>query len=540
MKKYLQFLMFSGIVAVFMLIPNKANCLYGSYYVKATATGTGDGSSWTNAFTDLQHAIDVAQPGDIICVAAGTYLPTFRHDGDSLRHSTFYIDSDITLLGGFSGEPGTEGSMEGRDPVVHATILSGDLGLSGDTSDNAFHVVFIDHVSDTMHLDGFIITDGNNFGAEGFGTYGAGIFLDAEAGRCSPVIANCVIRDNHADQGGAGIMIYAGSTGVSFATFSNCKILRNVAGGGGGIQGLVDGEGILNPAIVNCYLQGNVARTAQGSAISLIVHSATSVVQMINTVVTGNHATTSSAFDIFLTGTGLAQPNIINSVFAGNNNGSLRVSSIGTVNSLITVRNSIFWGNGFGHGLTTNNATADVSYSIFQFGIDGTNNLSADPLFVHQPSATSTPHTDGDVHLQPGSPAIEAGDNGAVPALINIDADGLPRFIDSNTGLAGGIVDIGAFEYQQAITSITPIFKTMDWNVFPNPSISNISITMPRNDSNTHLSIWNTNGESVYSEDSDAGMNTQHVNVSGLAPGMYVVTVTAGGYTDYRKIVVEN
>src|SRR5574338_59066 len=99
MKKYLQFLMFSGIVAVFMLIPNRANCLYGSYYVKATATGTGDGSSWTNAFTDLQHAIDVAQPGDIICVAAGTYLPTFRHDGDSLRHSTFYIDSDITLLG---------------------------------------------------------------------------------------------------------------------------------------------------------------------------------------------------------------------------------------------------------------------------------------------------------------------------------------------------------------------------------------------------------------------------------------------------------
>src|SRR5690349_17402628 len=184
MKKYLQLLVFPGILAAFILLPTRANCLYGNYYVKATATGTGDGTSWTNAFTDLQHAIDIAQAGDVICVAAGTYLPTHRHDGDSLRHSTFYISSDITLLGGFSGEPGTEGTLVGRDPVAHATILSGDLGLPGDTSDNAFHVVFIDHVSDTMHLDGFIIADGNNFGGAGYETYGAGIFIDSEAGRC--------------------------------------------------------------------------------------------------------------------------------------------------------------------------------------------------------------------------------------------------------------------------------------------------------------------------------------------------------------------
>jgi hypothetical protein len=508
--------------------------------VKATAAGTGDGSSWTNAFTDLQHAIDIAQPGDIICVAAGTYLPNHRHDGDSLRHSTFYINSDITLLGGFSGEPGTEGTLEGRDPIAHATILSGDLGLPGDTTDNAFHVVFIDHVSDTMHLDGFIIADGNNFGGAGYETYGAGMFIDGEAGRCSPVIANCVIRDNHADQNGGGVAIIAQFTGNARPTFSNCKILRNVAGGGGGLQGIVDSDGMLYPTMINCYFQGNTARTAQGSAISIIVHSAHSVIQMINSVVTGNYAPNSSAFEIFLTGTGLAQPDIINSVFSGNNNGSLRVSSIGTVTSLINVRNSIFWNNGFGHGLTTNNADVNVTNSIFEFGFTGEGNLGEDPLFVSQPDPTSTPHTDGDVHLQPGSPALEAGDNGAVPAVITIDADGLPRFIDSHTGLAGGIVDIGAFEYQQAITSTTPIFKTMEWEVFPNPAIDHVNITIPQTDNDTHLAIWNTRGESVFSEDISAGLNTREVNVNTLAPGMYVVSIVSGGYTDFRKVVVGN
>lgn len=540
MKKYLQSLLFTGILAAFTLIPTSAFCLYGNFYVKASATGTGDGTSWTNAFTNLQHAIDIAQPGDVICVAAGTYLPTHRHDGDSLRHSTFYISSDITLLGGFSGDPGTEGTLEGRDPVAHATILSGDLGIPGDTIDNAFHVVFIDHVSDTMHLDGFIITDGNTFGGSGFETYGAGLYIDGEAGRCSPVIANCTIRDNHSSESGAGITIIAQSNGNARPTFSNCKILRNVAGGGGGMLGLVDSDGMLYPTIINCYFQGNTARTAQGSAISIVVHSAHSVIQMINSVVTGNFAPNGSAFDIFLTGTGLAQPNIINSVFSGNNHGSLRVSSIGTVTSLITVRNSIFWNNGFGHGLTTSNADVDATNSIFNFGFEGEGNLGVDPLFVSQPDQNSTPTTDGDVHLQPGSPALEAGDNQAVPGVITIDADGLPRFIDSNTGLAGGIVDIGAFEYQQAITATTPIYKAMEWSVYPNPAINNVHITIPQSDNDTQLNIWNSNGTRVFSQHFDKGENTTDVNVNALTPGMYVVSMVSGGYTDFRKVVVGN
>ena len=45
-------------------------------YVDADANGLNDGSSWTDAFNDLQGALSVALPGDKIRVAQGTYKPT--------------------------------------------------------------------------------------------------------------------------------------------------------------------------------------------------------------------------------------------------------------------------------------------------------------------------------------------------------------------------------------------------------------------------------------------------------------------------------
>jgi hypothetical protein len=540
MKNYLQFHILSFVFSLFLLLPAPAYSFYANYYVKATATGTGDGSSWTNAFTNLQAAIDAASVGDTICVAAGTYFPTNRHKGDSLRHSTFYINKDIAVYGGFSGEPGTEGTLTGRDPKVHITTLSGDLGILGDTTDNAFHVVFIDHVSDTMRLDGFDIADGNNFGGVGLETYGAGIYVDAAAGRCNPVMANCTIRDNRGDQSGGGITFFAELGGISRPTLLNCHIIRNTSAGGGGIMGYVEGDGgMLYPMMINCFFQGNTARTAQGSAMSFIVHSATSVPQIINCVVTGNHSPTSSAVEMFLTGTGLAQPTVINSVFSGNNGGSFRVSSIGTVESNIEVRNSIFWNNGFGHGLTTSNAVANVTNSVMQNGFPGDGNLTDDPLFVELPSPQGTPHTDGDVHLLAGSPAIEAGDNGAVPVDIVVDADGLPRIVNINTGEPGGIVDLGAFEYQEAITSTKPIFKTLDWSVYPNPAHDIVTLLIPQSETKTLVTLWSILGTKLISREIPSGQNTVQIKTESLPEGVYVMTIESNGFADTQVVTIQ-
>ena len=43
------------------------------WYVNASATGPADGSSWNNAFRNIQTAIDYAEAGDVVWVSSGTY-----------------------------------------------------------------------------------------------------------------------------------------------------------------------------------------------------------------------------------------------------------------------------------------------------------------------------------------------------------------------------------------------------------------------------------------------------------------------------------
>jgi len=68
-------------------------------YVNADATGNNNGSSWTDAYTDLQSALVAAQTGDEIWVAKGTYKPTSGSD----RTATFQLKNGVVLYGGFAG-----------------------------------------------------------------------------------------------------------------------------------------------------------------------------------------------------------------------------------------------------------------------------------------------------------------------------------------------------------------------------------------------------------------------------------------------------
>jgi hypothetical protein len=145
--------------------------------VAISGAGGNDGSSWAQA-TNLASALASSSCSEI-WVAEGVYKPTAGTD----RAATFAIRAGVAVYGGFGG---SENSRNERDPAVHRSVLSGDiggddvvdahgvtLGASDIVGDNSYHVVAMDGSATTNTvLDGFTLTggladDGSNIGSAG-------------------------------------------------------------------------------------------------------------------------------------------------------------------------------------------------------------------------------------------------------------------------------------------------------------------------------------------------------------------------------------
>jgi hypothetical protein len=125
------------------------------YTVDVAATGTGDGSSWENAFTDIQVALDAAAAsiGKRLWVKKGTYYPNSNNGWNTsdprCRHYKLY--NNILLYGGFEG---WEGALTDRTAwTTNKTILS-------NARDNNYHIMRNAQTSsylskDLVMMDGF-------------------------------------------------------------------------------------------------------------------------------------------------------------------------------------------------------------------------------------------------------------------------------------------------------------------------------------------------------------------------------------------------
>ncbi len=188
-------------------------------YVDAAAINgtTHDGTSWSNAFTDLQAGISAATSQNAILeVAQGTYKPTAGTD----RHATFQW-SFINMFGRYGGLNSVTPDIE--DVVKFPTILSGDIGVAGGSSDNSYHVV----TAGGGDFRDFTVSDGNANGPSNPDYYGGGMYI----ANASPEITNCTFIHNVcAANGGGGIYDVNASPEII-----NCKFLGNTAGAGGGL-----------------------------------------------------------------------------------------------------------------------------------------------------------------------------------------------------------------------------------------------------------------------------------------------------------------
>ena len=248
----------------------------GFKYVDYTkAGGANNGTSWTDAYTELYSALDAASEGDQIWVAKGTYKP--KH-GSSSRDSSFVIPSGVKVYGGFAGN---EANLADRNWETNVTILSGDIGASGDVTDNVYHVVRFSGANTVTTLDGFTVTKGYaNGGIDNSdlpGNAGGGIYNDGSGnGKMSnPQIANCIISYNYSNYQGGGVHNEANvgesteTAGTASPTFTNCTFAYNTSRlDGAGVNNEGEFGGTSSPAFINCTFNHNTASDQGGGVYS--------------------------------------------------------------------------------------------------------------------------------------------------------------------------------------------------------------------------------------------------------------------------------
>ena len=379
-------------------------------YVDTSASGADDGTSWADAYPDLQSAISAAVSSDEIWVAAGTYYPTAGVN----RTISFTLKNGVSIYGGFDG---TETLLSQRDPDTNITILSGDIGTSNQISDNSYHVVSGGGTGNSAVLDGFTITKGNAdlLVVGGQEQYGAGIYnLNS-----SPTLNNLILTGNTTPRYGAGMYNSASSPKLNKVIFIN-----NTAQRAGGMYN----TNFSNPELTNVIFSNNDASsrgggmtTAESSAPILTnvtfsgntadwgaaIHNTDGFPTLINVTISGNTADED--------GGGLyndvSTPTLIN-VTISNNSAGLHGDGIFNANSNSVIKNSIIYGNA-GEAIYDVGSTPDVTYSIIEGGYSGTGNKDMNPLLGSLGDNGGFTQT-----MAPGvgSPAIDAGTDTGCPA----------------------------------------------------------------------------------------------------------------------------
>lgn len=184
-------------------------------YVNASANGQNYGNSWVNSFKSFQEALQIASCNSSVTevwVANATYLPTSNTD----RSISFNLPTGVSLYGGFNG---VETLVSQRNLLTSNTILSGNIGNNGISTDNSHHVIRAIGVNNSTVIDGFIIQDGY---ADDATQIGGGILIDSG----SPTIRNCNLMTNFAISNGGGLA----SVNGSIINLLNTKLTSNTSG----------------------------------------------------------------------------------------------------------------------------------------------------------------------------------------------------------------------------------------------------------------------------------------------------------------------
>lgn len=316
-------------------------------YVDAAVVGSStNGTSWANAYTNLQPALTKATSTDEIWVAQGTYYPASKSE-------YLTLNAGAAIYGGFTNGMATRAE---RDWAAYPTVLSGDIDQNGLVDTNNHPRILTLNKNSTA--DGLTIVQGYS------GDHAAGIFVSVQT---NVTIRNCVVSGHYVRWYGGGIRVNASSVMIE-----DCTIANNMAynGWGGGIYqkngvltirgtllrgnraGEVNGqynggglymEGPSTTTVENCTFADNHARYAGGAVGMLWTVADKVTLTLRDSTFCGNTASFAGVLQSTVSSKGFL---IENSIFCGNRAGGYSAQFGAVLADYIgTVRNCLFVGN---------------------------------------------------------------------------------------------------------------------------------------------------------------------------------------------------
>jgi uncharacterized repeat protein (TIGR01451 family) len=246
-----------------------------------------------NPCATLQHAASVANEGEEVRVAAGTYsgaqtVAVSLWGGDAYTYTqVVFIGKALTLRGGYS-----PGDWDTPDPTANPTVIDAKRQGRG--------VSIVDTGSQPVTVDGFTITGGDYTGlgnptgvvnqvcrGSGGSDCGGGIY----AYYSILVLRNCIVADNIAsrndDSQGGGIYLWEVPSGsrIENTTVSGNSALGNYGRGGGMYADVINGPITITRSI----FQDNYA---DGAAGGMLLYDVNDLVTIVETDFLSNTAQT--------------------------------------------------------------------------------------------------------------------------------------------------------------------------------------------------------------------------------------------------------
>jgi predicted outer membrane repeat protein len=285
-------------------------------------------------------------------------------------------------------------------------------------------------------------------------THGGAIYNSQQT---RSILTHCQFIGNSADDGGAIV-----NDESNEAIYVDCTFIKNVAHSGGGMYN----NRWSAPTITNCQFFGNTANNGGG-----VCNGRACMAVLRNCTFSGNRAKNGGGMfiedrwehpdpNILL----YRDSQLVNCTLSMNDAAEYGGGIWNSKECNPKLINCVLWGNSDNTGTgelaqiygVRNARVSDIEHSCIQgwtgqFG--GTACFGEDPLFIDADGPDNQIGTDDDdLHLQPGSPCVDAGNNRVLPLdTFDLDKDGdanglLPFDLGSNPRILNGTVDMGAYE----------------------------------------------------------------------------------------------